>query len=290
MWTLLRAAAQYKDVSLTPLQFLATQPLITYPLLAPVWLIGLATLLRRADVRFLGIAYLALIVQMIALHAKHYYAGDVYPIPIAAGAVTIEAWTARATLWRPVLALYALIAGIALVPLLMPVLPERTMSAYDRTLQSMLAQEVHLAVTEHTQIGNLPPDWADMHGWPELAQTVARVYDSLPPAERAQTAIFASNYGEAAALDFFGPAYGLPPALSGHNQYWVWGPRGYSGNVLIDVNGDCENKAHLFRTHRIVTRFSNPWVRPLENGIPISLCRGITMPLSAYWPKLRRFI
>ena len=139
MWTLLRAAAQYKDVPLTPPQFLVTQLLITYPLLAPVWLIGLATLLRRWDVRFLGIAYLALILQMIVLHAKHYYAGDVYPIPIAAGAVTIEAWTARATRWRPVLALYALIVGIALVPLLMPVLPERTMSAYDRVLQTMLS-------------------------------------------------------------------------------------------------------------------------------------------------------
>jgi len=290
MWTLLRAAAQYKDVSLTPLQFLATQLLITYPLLAPIWLIGLATLLRRADARFLGIAYLALIFQMIALHAKNYYAGDVYPIPIAAGAVTIEAWTARVRVWRPLLALYTLIAVIPVVPLLMPVLPERTMSAYDRTLQSMLAQEVNLSVTEHTQIGNLPPDWADMHGWRELAQTVARVYDSLPTAQRAQTAILASNYGEAAALDFYGPEYGLPPALSGHNQFWVWGPHGYSGNVLIDVHGDCETSAHLFRMHRIVTRFSNPWGRPFENGIPISLCRGITTPLSVYWPRLRRFI
>jgi 4-amino-4-deoxy-L-arabinose transferase-like glycosyltransferase len=290
MWTLLRAAAQYKDVRLTPLQFLVTQVLITYPLLAPVWLIGVVTLLRRADARFLGIAYLALIVQMIALHAKHYYPGDVYPIPIAAGAVTIEAWTARATLWRPVLAACALVAGVALVPLLMPVLPERMMSAYDRALQTMLSQEVHLAVTEHTQIGNLPPDWADMHGWPELAQTVAQVYNSLPPAERAQTAILASNYGEAAALDFFGPAYGLPPALSGHNQYWVWGPRGYSGNVLIDVHGDCQRRAHLFRSRQLVTRFRNPWGRPFENGFGIWLCRGIAMPLSAYWPQLRRFI
>ncbi|HEY6485475.1 MAG TPA: glycosyltransferase family 39 protein [Candidatus Cybelea sp.] len=290
MWTLLRAAAEYKDVSLTPLQFLVTQLLITYPLLAPVWLIGLATLLRRPDARFLGVAYIALIVQMIVLHAKHYYAADFYPIPIAAGAITIETWTARATGWRPVLALYALVAGIAVIPLLMPVLPERTMAAYDRTLQTMLPQEVNLAVTEHTQIGNLPPDWGDMHGWRELAQTVAGIYDSLPPAERAQAAILASNYGEAAALDFFGPAYGLPPALSGHNQYWIWGPRGYSGNVLIDVHGDCEGNAHLFRMHRIAARFSNPWGRPLENGFPILLCRGITMPLSVYWPRLRKYI
>ena len=165
------------------------------------------------------------------------------------------------------------------------------MSAYDRTLQTMLSQEVNLAVTEHTQIGNLPPDWADMHGWPELAQTVARVYDSLPPGASAlRPQSLQATTVRPPRWIFLGRPYGLPPALSGHNQYWVWGPRGYSGNVLIDVHGDCESKAHLFRIHRIVTRFSNPWGRPFENGFPISLCRGITMPLSVYWPKLRRYI
>ncbi|MFY9631086.1 MAG: hypothetical protein WAJ94_05700, partial [Candidatus Cybelea sp.] len=75
-----------------------------------------------------------------------------------------------------------------------------------------------------------------------------------------------------------------------HNQYWVWGSRGYSGNVIIDVHGDCESQAHLFRSRRIVSHFSNPWGRPLENGFPIWICRGIRMPLSTYWPRLRRYI
>ena len=122
--------------------------------------------------------------------------------------------------------------------------------------------------------------------------SVAGIYDSLPPQERAQAAILASNYGEAAAIDFYGPHYGLPPALSGHNQYWLWGPRGYSGNVLIDVHGDCERERdpHLYRSQRVAAIFMNPWVRPFENAFPIMLCRGITIPLAVYWPKLRSYI
>jgi Dolichyl-phosphate-mannose-protein mannosyltransferase len=289
MWTLLRDAGEFKNAQLSPLQYIVTQFMIVHPLLAPVSLIGLFTLLRRNDARFLGIAYLALIAQMILLHGKDYYPGDVYPILIAAGAVTIEAWTRQATLWRPALAAYAFVAGILLVPLLMPVLPERAMSAYDDVAQSMLAREVNLANTERRTIGNLPPDWADMHGWRELAALVARIYYSLPPAQRAQAAILASNYGEASAIEFFGGEYGLPPVLSGHNQYWVWGTHGYTGNVLIDVHGECDRDAHLFRLHRIVARFSNPWGRPFENGFPISVCEGITTPLAGVWAKLRRY-
>jgi dolichyl-phosphate-mannose-protein mannosyltransferase len=290
MWTLLRDADAYKNVQLGPMQYLATQILVTHPLLAPIWIAGLVMLLRRPLTRFLGIAYVALIVQMIALHAKHYYPGNVYPILIAAGAVAIERWTARATLWRPAFAGYALAAGAVLVPLLMPVLPERTMSAYDRIAFTMLAREVDLARTDHSNIdGSLPPDWADMHGWRELASLAARIYRSLPPAQRAQAAILASNYGEAAAIDFFGGEYGLPPALSGHNQYWIWGTHGFTGNVIIDVHGECDRYARLFRVHRVVSRFQNPWGRPFENGFPISLCEGITTPLASVWPKLRRY-
>ena len=289
MWSLLRDAGEYTNAALSPLQYVATQLLVTHPLLAPFWLIGLGALLRRPDARFLGIAYVVLIAEMIAFGGKHYYMGNVYPVLIAAGAVTIETWTSRAPRWRPAIVAYAAVAGAMLVPLLVPVLPERAMSAYDRVAERMTG-EVQLARPDRSQLGDLPPDWADMHGWPELAALVARVYYSLPPSERAQTAILAGNYGEAAAIDFFGTSYGLPPALSGHNQYWMWGTRGYAGNVVIDVHGNCARDARLFREHRVAARFVNPWVRPFENNIPISVCKGIAMPLAAYWPKLRRYI
>ena len=288
MWTLLLHAGQYKDAQLSPLQYLATQVLITHPLLAPIWIAGVVALLLRRDARFLGLAYLLFIGAMAVLHGKHYYAGDLYPIPIAAGAVVVEAATRRAAFWRPLLSAYALAAGIVLVPLLMPVLSERAMSEYDFFALRAFAREAYFARAEHTNFGDLPPDWGDMHGWSELAASVARIYDSLPPAERVQTAILASNYGEAAAIDFFGSRYGLPPALSGHNQYWLWGTHGYSGTVVIDVHDECD--ARLFRERRVVARFDNPWGRPFENNFPISICKGITTPLAAYWPNLRRYI
>jgi hypothetical protein len=114
----------------------------------------------------------------------------------------------------------------------------------------------------------------------------------LPPAQRAQAAIVASNYGEAAAIDFFGGPYGLPPALSGHNNYWIRGTHGYSGSVVIDVNGDCGRTDFrgLFRSARLVTRSNPPWVISYEQNIPISLCEGIAQPLTTLWPKLRHYI
>jgi hypothetical protein len=288
MWTLLRNAQEYKNTSYSAPEYLVTQILVTNPLLAPIWIVGLIALLSRREARFLGLAYVLLIAQMIVLHGKHYYPGSIYPIPIAAGAVVFERWTNAKRAWRPALIAYAFVAGALIVPLVMPVLSKRTMLAYDTALERMMGAEINLARTNHDAIGKLPPDWSDMTGWRELARAVARVYDSLPPAQRAQAAIIADNYGEASAIDFFGRAYGLPPALSGHNQFWLWGTHGYSGNVVIEVHGTCDPT--LFRVRRVVTHFSNPWGMPFENGFPISLCEGIDEPLAAYWPKLRRFL
>lgn len=288
MWTLLRDQQEFKNVLLTPANYLATQMLITNPAIALFWVVGLVWLFTRGEFRFLAFAYVLLIAEMIVLHGKHYYPGSVYSIPIAAGAVAIEGWTQTRRALRPVAIGYVLVTGALLVPLLMPVLSESAMVAYDNGVRYVLDSEIDLARTDRSAIGELPPDWADMHGWRGLAATVARIYDALPPEQRAQAAIIASNYGEAAALDFYGSRYGLPQILSGHNQFWLWGTHGYSGNVVIDVHGTCDPQ--LFRQRRIVTHFSNPWGNPFENGFPISLCEGINEPLATYWPHMRMYI
>jgi hypothetical protein len=122
-----------------------------------------------------------------------------------------------------------------------------------------------------------------------LTQTVARVYQGLPEADRAQAAIFTSNFGEASAIDLYGKEYGLPPALSGNNNYWIWGPRGYTGNVMIDVNGDLKKDLQRFREAKVVTVFRNPYAMPYEDDLPIIVCRGIKTPLPELWPKLRDY-
>ncbi len=288
MWELLRnAQTTGKNVVLSPPAYLAQELLITNPLLAPIWIIGLVCAFVDARVRWVGWAFVLLLAMMIALHGKHYYPADIYPLVIASGALAIERWTRRLTLLQPIVGAVAVLFSLWMLPLVEPVLPETQVAAYEVTLGRILhtssASERHRPVA----IGQ---DFADMHGWPQLAALVARVYRSLPPSQRSQAAIVASNYGEAAAIDFFGRAYGLPPVLSGHNTYWLWGTHGYSGNVVIDVNGDCGRSEHLFTSATRAATFDAPWVMSYEQNIPIMLCRGIRVPLAQLWPRLKNYI
>jgi 4-amino-4-deoxy-L-arabinose transferase-like glycosyltransferase len=292
MWELLRNGAMGKNAVAGPALFIFQQLLITNLFTSPIWIIGLVWLLRDRPARFLGYAYIILIVMMIALHAKHYYPADAYPILMAAGGVAIEAWTQRAFALRALIVAATIAAGLFFLPFSLPVLSETAMLDYTAFASRALHIPRSALATEHGRTAALPEDWADMHGWPELVSTVATIYYALPAAQRDQAVVVASNYGEAAAIDFFGPRYGLPPAISGHNNYWLWGTHGYTGNVIIDVNGDCgvHNFPGLFRNAWLAIRSNPAWVISYEQNIPISVCTGITQPLSQLWPKLRRYI
>jgi 4-amino-4-deoxy-L-arabinose transferase-like glycosyltransferase len=292
MWELLHNGQNGKNLVASPQLYLFQQLLLTDLFLSPIWIVGLVWLLRNNTARFLGYAYVGLTVLMIVLRAKHYYAGDAYPTLIAAGGVAIEAVTRRRAWLQGALVAAAVAAGLFFLPFSLPVLSETAMLRYTAFVGGVLHVKRSTMQTERFRTSALPEDWADMHGWPELTATVATIYHSLPPDERAQAAIVASNYGEAAAIDFFGKPYGLPPALSGHNNYWLWGPRGYSGNVVIDVNGDCGRDSFpgLFRSARLVARSDPPWVISYEQNIPIMLCTGIRTPLTQLWPHLKNYI
>ncbi|MBV9027829.1 MAG: glycosyltransferase family 39 protein, partial [Candidatus Eremiobacteraeota bacterium] len=292
MWELLRNGANGKNLVASPTLFLFQQLLLTNLFVAPIWIVGLIGLLRDGAARFLGYAYLILIAMMIALHAKHYYPADVYPIVMAAGGVAIEGWTRNLTAIRWAVGAVTVAAGAFFAPFCLPVLSENGMLAYTDFASRLLHVPRSAMATEHGRSAALPEDWADMHGWPELTATVARIYGSLPPDRRRRAAIVADNYGEAAAIDFFGPAYGLPPAISYHNNYWIWGTRGASGDVVINVNGDCARSRvpELYRDARLVARSNPPWVISFEQNVPIWLCTGITRPLDQLWPNLRKYI
>ncbi len=290
MWELLRNGQHGKNVWPGPLAFLVQELLITNPLLALVWLAGLLWLLLRPPARFLAYAYLLLIAQMIALRAKHYYPADVYPVLFAAGGVAIEAWTRGRAAARAAVALAACAAGLAFVPFALPVLSERAFIAYEARIGAALHLDRRATATEHQAPSDLPQDWADMHGWPELAATVGRAYAALPPAERAHAAIFAHNYGEAAALDFFGPRYGLPPASSGHNQYWLWGPHGWDGATILDVGGRVDEDRRTCREAVLAAVSDAPYAISYERGLGIVVCRGLRVPVARLWPLEKRYI
>jgi hypothetical protein len=287
MLELLRNGQNGKNLIVGPLAYLGQEIIITGLFLAVVWIIGLIWLLRNGGVRFLGYAYIILIGEMMLFHGKHYYPADVYPILIAAGAVSIEAVTHGRAAWRVAVTAIVLLVGIALMPFAMPILPEETFVAYGAALGKALHISRAATATEAgRETSALPGDWADMHGWPEMAATVAAVYNSLPPAERSQAVVFGNNYGEASAVEFFAPHI---PVISKHNQYWLWGPGGFSGSVVIVINGTCGGSRHLFASATRAATFKNRWAIDYENDIPIWICRGIQKPLPQIWSQIKRY-
>ncbi|HEY3676118.1 MAG TPA: glycosyltransferase family 39 protein [Candidatus Tumulicola sp.] len=285
MVELLRNGQLGKNVVLDPLSFVLQQFVITNPILAIVWIAGLIWALLTPAARWIGIGFVALLVLMIALHAKSYYMCDAYPALFALGAVAVERWTSRARFLRPAAVVLAALAGFVLIPLALPVLPVQTYVAYQAALSKVLP--LGSLATEHHKQSVLPQTYADMHGWPQLARVVASVYNALPPAERSQAVIVTQNYGDAAAIQFFNTPE--PPVISGHNQYFLWGTRGYSGNVVIDVDGDCGRDQHLFRSAQKAATFTAPYVMPYEDDMPIMVCRGIQRPLAQIWPSIKNY-
>jgi hypothetical protein len=140
--------------------------------------------------------------------------------------------------------------------------------------------------------GALPQLYADMNGWPELARAVAEAARTLSDDERARAVVFAQNYGEAAAIALHGRGLGVPPVVSRHNQYFLWGvPEGRGDVVLVvsDEDEDCGGGA--FRRRDLArTVPPSPWVMPYEDARRIWICREPVRPLGELWPSVRKYI
>jgi hypothetical protein len=279
----------YGKFLLTWPPFPLQQIMVMSPLLSIVWLIGLGWLLRQPRARFLGYAYVLLIAMMWALDAKAYYPAPIYPILIAAGSVPIERWTGVRHTWRTAIIVIVAAFAIPSTPFVLPVLPMRTFIAYQQFLGRMFGIQFH---TEENASNAIPIQYyAEMTGWAQMAETLARVYHSLPAAERAEAVVYAHNFGEASAIDLYGPRYGLPPALSGNNNYWIWGTRGFEGRVVIDLNGPELIQARTYRSVKRVAMYYSAYAMPYENNLPVYVLRDPVRPhpLAFIWPSLRNY-
>ena len=138
-------------------------------------------------------------------------------------------------------------------------------------------------------MGRLPQFYADMHGWESIVETVASVYDTLSPEEQNVAAVFTGNYGEAGAIDLLGRRRALPVAVSGHNNYWLWGPRGWTGEVVIVIGGDKEGLGEIFEEVELAARTDCGYCMPYENDQPVWICRGLQAPIDELWPELKHF-
>jgi hypothetical protein len=175
-----------------------------------------------------------------------------------------------------------ILVGAALAPLSAPLLSPTTYIRYQNALGFEPPK------TENQNTGPLPQHFADEFGWEDMTREVAKVYNSLPPEERAQTAIFANSYGQAGAIDFFGPKYGLPKAISNHQNYWYWGPRNYAGATVIVLGSDGDGDREHFKTVDVAGHTYHPYSRRDEH-FPILLCRGLNQDLHTLWPSIKRW-
>ncbi len=266
-----------KNVVLSPLAFVRQQIIAMQPVLFPVWLVGTIRLVRDRRWRLLGFTFLVFFVVMEVAHAKDYYVFPIYAMVLAGGAVAIEEWTASRAVWfRAGLVTAVVTAGLVTLPLATWMLPPEKYIAYE----TALGFRPQKAETHHE--GLLPQPIGDQFGWPEMAREVAAIYRSLPPRERAPTGILAGNYGEAGAIDLFGPALGLPRAYSRHQNHWYWGPPAekYTNLIVLQFSlEDVRDNCTSFTAFPHEERFGMG-----EENTPIYLCRGATFDLRKVWP------
>ena len=286
-----RNAQLYKNIPISPLRFLADQILFLSPIALPVWTGGLVWLLFSAKgrpFRFFGFAYLIVVAVFIVLDGKSYYVLPAYPMLMAAGGAAIEDLVeANAWRWlRTALPVLLVIAGLVALPFGVPVLPVDAFLRYSRVFP--YANSVK---TERDAVDvQLPQLYADMFGWENIADGVSQVYHDLPAADRAGCAILAGNYGEAGAIDYYGPALGLPHAISGHNSYFDWGPRAYTGSCVIVFGERSAEFTQYFRDVQLAATITNAHTMPIESSINVYICRQPIAPLRVLWPHFKMII
>jgi len=285
----IRNATGGKYSGLSPLTFLRDQLLIHNPAAIPLWASGLCALLflrGTSSFRYLGMAILVVAgILLVNGQSKGEYLAPAFPALCAAGGVAIERWTnAKFTRWiRPVYGVLMVAAGLALAPAVLPMLP---VDQYIRYAEA-IGLKPHTA--ERLRLGSLPQFYADMFGWPEKAAAVAEVYNRLSPEEKAHCAIYAENYGRCGAIDFFGRHYGLPKSIGRHNSYWLWGPRDYTGDIMIVLGGSLRARQEAFDVVQVAGTISCPNCMPYEDSLSIYVCRGIRGSLTERWKQMKNF-
>ena len=265
-----------KNVVLGPLAFVGQQIVSMHPVLFLVWLPGLVWLLRERRWRVLGLTFVVFFATMEIAHAKNYYLFPIYPMLFAAGAVAIAHWLANRARWaRAVVVAVIVLTTVPLLPMFLWALPPERLLAYQNAIGWKPAkQEVHMESALMQPI-------ADQFGWPEMVSQVAGVYNSLPADERTETGIWAGNYGEAGAVNLFGPRYGLPTAYSRHQNHWYWGPppQVYKNLIVIEWSlEDVKDNCSSYQAYEHYNRFGMG-----EENTPIYLCRGVKFDIQKIW-------
>lgn len=284
----IRNASQMKNVSIPVSTFFFAQILEMNPLIAIVWITGLITLFTSRKLkkyRLFGFMYIIIYLIFALQNGKPYYLFPVYPVLISAGAVSIVNFSEFKLKWiKYAVTVIIIIGGILLAPLAIPILQPDSFIAYQNFIG------VKPPNAEHGREALLPQHLADRFGWEEMVNKIAGIYNNLSESEKIRTGIYAQNYGEAGAIDYYGKKYGLPNAMSGHNSYWFWGYENEYVSTLIIIGGDIEDHLEGFEEVYIAAVHSNKYAMPFESDLPIYIARGLKRPIKDVWPEVKEYI
>jgi hypothetical protein len=284
----LENAVKYKNAILTPWQFFTAQLQLTVAAV-PIWMAGLWFYFfhpRGKRYRALGWTYVVVFAALCALRGKGYYLLPAYPMLLGAGGVCLEEALARRPWQRlkPALIAAMLIMAAVSAPMAIPLLPVETFVRYAAWLGIQNPKE------ERHAMGRLPQFYADMFGWRNMAVKVAAVFHGLQPEDQAHAAILAYNYGDAGAIDYFGPGLSIPNAISGHNNYYLWGPGPIDPQIVIIIGGSAESARSMFKDVRAAGTITEPNAMPFENNLTIWVCREPKPPIRQLWPRLKHYV
>ena len=267
-------AAGSSGTSQPRIELLPFQLVLISPYLAPIWIVGLVQLFRRSALRWcraIAWAYPLLAVVFIATGGKSYYLAGMLPVLLAAGAQPTVDWVHRGHSRRRRAAvgtaLVLTVVGTVLATL--PVLP--------------------VSALHRTPIVALNYDEGETVGWPTYVSQIAGVYHQIPASQQSTTVVLASNYGEAGAVERFGPADGLPAvAFSGQNGFWYWGPPPSSSRTYITVGSSRSTVDRYFTGCVLATRLDNHLqVKNDEQGVPVRICTGLRGTWATVWPQFQ---
>ena len=272
-----------------PYEFLFGQILGMNPLTLPLSLAGLWFYFATQGgkpYRVLGWAFVILLSIFTILGAKAYFLSPAYPMLFAGGAVLVERLGGRADRFvKPLYAVLLLLSGLLLAPLAMPILPPATFAS----TYGFMSDTGNASAGQEGE-GVYPQPLGDRFGWGTMTRTVTSVYDDLPAAERSRVCIFTANYGQASALNFLGDRYGLPPAISGHNSYYLWGPGGCTGEVMITVGLSRSEVERVYAAvERAATNTCRYCVLEEENGAPVYVATKPKAPIAEWWTSTKHY-
>lgn len=267
--------------------FLGGQVMLLHPINLLVWPVGLACLLAAPwlrPYRVLGIAFLIVLAVNLIQVAKTYYPNPAYPMLFAAAGIAYERWLSADRL-RPLRAAIPVViaaGGAVVAPLALPVLSPERLYAYTRAIGISGPREEH----SHAEL-EIDQHIADRLGWPALVEAVEASVGALSDEERARAVVFTANYGQAGALEQLGGSVAMPPVISGHNNYWLWGPGPFAPSVMLAVGVPAADLEPFFEDVAFAATVETPFA--MERRITVYICRGPIGSIFDLWPLLKRY-